>query len=76
MASKEEKCGGPLEVGCEPFHDKIFGIEIVASSEPVFSPDSEYGVKNVIRPKCSPEMIKKFGQPTHLPPCSRLELPF
>jgi len=60
VASKEENIGGLLEVGvgCKPFHDKIFGIEIVASSEPIFSPDSEYGVKNVIRPTCSPNMTE------------------
>ena len=30
-------------LGCKPFQEKIFEIEILTSSDSVFSPDSEYG---------------------------------
>ena len=30
-------------VGCKPFQEKKFEIEILDSSDSVFSPDSEYG---------------------------------
>ena len=33
-------------VGCKPFQEKKIEIEILASSDSVFSPDSEYGFEN------------------------------
>jgi len=30
-------------LGCKPFQEKKFEIEILASTDSVFSPDSEYG---------------------------------
>ena len=31
--------------GCKPFQEKFFEIEILCSSDSVFSPDSKYGLK-------------------------------
>ena len=33
-------------IGCKPFQEKKIEIEILASSDSVFSPDSEYGFEN------------------------------
>ena len=35
-------------LGCKPFQGKILEIEILCSSDSVFSPDSEYGFEKVI----------------------------
>ena len=37
-------------LGCKPFREKIFHMDISILSEPELSPDSESGLENFIRP--------------------------
>ena len=38
-----QKAEDDLDLGCKPFQDKFLEIEILCSSDSVFSPDSKYG---------------------------------